>query len=142
MREISRRGMARLAAVFGGALAFWGRSASAAEGGDSQFTGEWLAGEQPCCILGAGRMLLALNDKGDVGSVLVTSPTSIRVIKSDGAWQVGLTAELRGSALVWISTTTGAPITTWTRPVRVETAPPPDERPKHNPRPPGGDRVR
>ncbi|MHB1561201.1 MAG: hypothetical protein ACYC61_27450 [Isosphaeraceae bacterium] len=89
MDGLTRRGTIKLAAIFGSALALWGRSTSAAEGGGSSFTGEWLAGEQPCCILGAGRMLLVVNEKGDIGSALVTGPMNLRVITSSRATAAG-----------------------------------------------------
>jgi hypothetical protein len=95
-------------------------STTKAEGSDSSFTGEWLAGDQPCYVDGSGETLFIINEKRAVCTARVTSRTSFRV--TDGLWGVGLTAELRSNGLAWLNNAGEVQIT-WTRPPQAMASP-------------------
>jgi hypothetical protein len=92
-----------------------GGLASAAERGkDSKLPGEWLYDgkeDQPCAIFQHGRILLLVNEEGELATARLTEARKFVVLKGDG-WEGGLVGELdeKGKAISWSNGTT------WKRP--------------------------
>ena len=112
--KLLRRDMLKAVAAAGGLLAL-GRVACAAEPDkDSKLPGEWLYDgkeDQPCAIFQQGRVLLLVNESGELATGRITEATKFVVLKGDG-WEEGLVGELveKGKAISWANGTT------WKRP--------------------------
>jgi hypothetical protein len=80
----------------------------------SKWAGEWLLegkADQPCAIFQHGRVLLLVNEKGDLATGRVTEATKLVVLKGNG-WDDGLVGEFadEGKTISWGNGTT------WKRP--------------------------
>jgi hypothetical protein len=99
-----RRDVLRATAVAGGVLLLGGAAPAQAERG-SRLAGEWLNEgkvDQPCAIFVQGRVLLVVNEKGDLGTGRVTEAGKFVILKGDG-WEEGLVGELAegGKVIAW-----------------------------------------
>ena len=112
--KLLRRDMVKAVAAAGGLLVL-GRVACAAEPDkDSKLPGEWLYDgkeDQPCAIFQQGRVLLLVNESGELATGRITEATKFVVLKGDG-WEEGLVGELveKGKAISWANGST------WKRP--------------------------
>jgi hypothetical protein len=69
-----------------------------------KWPGEWLMegnADQPCAIFQHGRVLLLVNENGDLATGRITEATKLVVLK--GSWQEGLVGELtdEGKTISW-----------------------------------------
>ena len=76
--------------------------------------GEWLyegKEDQPCAIFQQGRVLLLVNENGELATGRITEAKKFVVLKGDG-WEEGLVGEVveKGKAIRWANGTT------WKRP--------------------------
>jgi hypothetical protein len=112
--KLMRRDMVKAVAAAGGLLAL-GRVARAADPDkDSKLPGEWLyegKEDQPCAIFQQGRVLLLINENGELATGRITEAKKFFVLKGDG-WEEGLAGELaeNSKAISWANGTT------WKRP--------------------------
>jgi hypothetical protein len=70
----------------------------------SKWPGEWLfeaKGDQPCAIFQHGRVLLLVNEDGEMATGRITEATKLVVLK--GSWEEGLVGELvdEGKTISW-----------------------------------------
>ena len=95
IENLKRRDMLKTVAA-GGGLLLLGSAASAAEGErTSKLAGEWLNNgklDQPCAIFAQGRVLLLVNEKGDLAVGYITEATKFAVVK--GGWGAGVEGEI------------------------------------------------
>jgi hypothetical protein len=102
-KEFDRRGAAKAVAVAGGLLLLGG-SASADEPGEATtLRGEWFNGgkvNQPCAIFQQGRVLLLINENGDMASGQLTQANQVTVLKG---WKQQVVGRIReqGRVIAW-----------------------------------------
>jgi hypothetical protein len=113
--KLMRHDMMKAVAAAGGLLVL-GLLACAAplDEKNSKLSGEWLyegKKDEPCAIFQQGRVLLVVNENGDLATGRITAARRFIVLRGDG-WEEGLVGELvgQGKAISW---TNG---TTWKRP--------------------------
>ncbi|MBA4064652.1 MAG: hypothetical protein C0501_13250 [Isosphaera sp.] len=105
-KKLDRRGAAKAVAAVGGLFALGG-AASAAGGQPAAaaagWAGEWFHGgkvDQPCAIFQHGRVLLLVNERGDLASAVLTAEDKVSVQQG---WEQGYTGAIgdRGKTIVW-----------------------------------------
>ena len=109
-----RRDLVKAVAAAGGLLVLGGAARAAGPDQDSKLPGEWLyegRADQPCAILRQGRVLLLVNEDGELATGRTSGADKLVVLKGDG-WEEGLAGELaeQGKAIRWANGTT------WKRP--------------------------
>jgi hypothetical protein len=101
--NLDRRSAVTAAAAAGGLLLLGG-STSAAESDDpNPLTGEWFNGgklDQPCAIFQQGRILLLVNEKGDIATGQMTEANRFRVIRGWSEEEAGRVID-RGRVIAW-----------------------------------------
>jgi hypothetical protein len=112
--KLMRRDLVKAAAAAGGLLLLGSASLAAGSEDNSKLPGEWLyegRGEQPCAVFQQGRVLLFVNESGDLATGRMTEAKKFVVLKGDG-WEEGLVGDFidEGKTISW---TNG---TTWKRP--------------------------
>ena len=111
--KLKRRDVVKAVAAAGGLLALGGLAGAAEPGKKSKLPGEWLYDgkeDQPCAIFQQGRVLLLVNEEGELATGRITEGEKFVVLKGD--WEEGLVGELAkdGKAISWANGTT------WKRP--------------------------
>lgn len=98
-----RRDAVKTMAAAGGLLLLTG-SASADQPEDStSLTGEWFNGgklDQPCAVFQQGRVLILINEKGDLATGQFTEANQFTVLKGWGGESVGRVVD-RGRVIAW-----------------------------------------
>jgi len=112
--KFQRRDVVKAVAAAGGLLALGGLAGAAEPAKKINLSGEWLYDgkeDQPCAIFQQGRVLLLVNESGELATGRITEATKFVVLKGDG-WEEGLVGELveKGKAISWANGTT------WKRP--------------------------
>ena len=101
--DLNRRDAVKAVAAAGGLLLLSG-SAPADEPDDRDaLAGEWLNGgkpDQPCAVFQQGRVLLLINENGDIAAGQMTGPRDLAVLKG---WEGGLVGRVveRGQVIAW-----------------------------------------
>ena len=111
--KLMRRDMVKTMAAAGGLLVLGNVACAAEPDKDSKLPGEWLyegKEDQPCAIFQQGRVLLLVNENGELATGRITEAERFVVLKGD--WEEGLVGELAkdGKAISWANGTT------WKRP--------------------------
>ena len=111
--KLKRRDVVKAVAAAGGLLALGGLAGAAEPDKKIMLPGEWLYDgkeDQPCAIFQQGRVLLLVNEEGDLATARITEAAKFVVLKGD--WEEGLVGELAkdGKAIGWANGTT------WKRP--------------------------
>ena len=111
--KLKRRDVVKAVAAAGGLLALGGLAGAAEPDKKISWPGEWLyegKEDQPCAIFQQGRVLLLVNEEGELATGRITEARKLVVLKGD--WEVGLVGELAkdGKAISWLNGTT------WKRP--------------------------
>jgi hypothetical protein len=101
-------------AAAGGLLALAGLAGAAEPDKNTKLPGEWLYDgkeDQPCAIFQQGRVLLLVNEKGELATGRITEAEKFVALKGDG-WEESLVGELAkdGKAISWANGTS------WKRP--------------------------
>jgi hypothetical protein len=112
--KLMRRDVVKAMAAAGGLLALGGLAGAAEPDEKSKLPDEWLYDgkeDQPCAIFQQGRVLLLVNESGELATGRITEATKFVVLKGDG-WEEGLVGELveKGKAINWANGTN------WKRP--------------------------
>jgi hypothetical protein len=115
--KLRRRDLVKTLAAAGGLLAL-GNVASADEPDEtSKLAGEWLYYDgnknQPCAIFQHGRILLAVNDEGEMATARLTEARKFILLRVYGGWgEERLVGKLdkKGKTISWSNGTT------WKRP--------------------------
>jgi hypothetical protein len=115
--KLLRRDLVKTVAAAGGLLAL-GNVASADEPDKtSKLAGEWLYhddnGNQPCAIFQHGRILLVVNEEGEMATARLTEARKFVVLRGYGGWgEEGLVGKLdkKGKTISWSNGST------WKRP--------------------------
>jgi hypothetical protein len=108
-----RRTLLKTVSAAGGLLLLGGSAAGAEPERASRLAGEWLKDgklDQPCAIFVQGRVLLLVNERGDLAVGFMTEADKFSVVK--GAWGEGVEGAL-GDRQRTISWKAGG---TWKRP--------------------------
>ncbi|HVS35424.1 MAG TPA: twin-arginine translocation signal domain-containing protein [Gemmataceae bacterium] len=104
MHEDLNRRHAVKAVAAAGSLLLLGGPAPADEPDDRDaLTGEWFNGgklDQPCAVFQQGRVLLLINENGDIASGQMTGANEVTVLKGWEGGLVGRVAE-RGRVIAW-----------------------------------------
>jgi hypothetical protein len=94
--KLRRRDVLKTVSAAAGGLLLLGGAASAAEPERSKkLAGGWLNNgklDQPCAIFAEGRVLLLVNEKGDLAVGYITGANKFAVVK--GGWGAGVEGEL------------------------------------------------
>src|SRR5215831_4421353 len=105
--KLRRRDLVKTLAAAGGVLALC-RVASAAEPDKaSKLPGEWLYDgkeDQPCAIFQHGRILLLVNEEGELATARLTEARKFVVLRGYGGWgEEGLVGKLdkKGKTISW-----------------------------------------
>ena len=111
--KLKRRDVVKAVVAAGGLLALSGLAGAAEPDKKISWPGEWLyEGKegQPCAIFQQGRVLLLVNEEGELATGRITEARKLVVLKGD--WEEGLLGELAkdGKAIRWANGTT------WKRP--------------------------
>jgi hypothetical protein len=112
--KLKRRELVKAVAAAGGLLALGGLAGAAEPDKKVTLPGEWLYDgkeDQPCAIFQQGRVLLLVNENGELATGRITEAEKFVVLKGDG-WEEGLVGEVakEGKAISWANGTT------WKRP--------------------------
>jgi hypothetical protein len=112
--KFKRRDVVKAVAAAAGLLALSGLAGAAEPDKKINLPGEWLYDgkeDQPCAIFQQGRVLLLVNEEGELATGRITEAGKFVVLKGDG-WEEGLVGELGkdGKAINWANGTT------WKRP--------------------------
>ena len=112
--NLKRRDVVKAVAAAGGLLALGGLAGAAEPDKKSNWPGEWLYDgkkDQPCAIFQQGRVLLLVNEDGELATGRITEAAKFVVLKREG-WEEGLVGEVAkdGKAINWANGTT------WKRP--------------------------
>jgi hypothetical protein len=112
--NLTRREVMKSVAAAGGLLVLGSVVRAAEPDKDSRLPGEWLYDgkeDQPCAIFQQGRILLLVNQDGELATGRITKAKKFVVLKGDG-WEEGLVGELveKGKAIKWANGST------WKRP--------------------------
>jgi hypothetical protein len=110
--KLKRRDVVRAVAAAGGLLALGGLAGAAEPDKKISLPGEWLYDgkqDQPCAIFQQGRVLLLVNEEGELATGRLAEAEKIVVQKG---WEEGLVGEVAkdGKAINWSNGTT------WKRP--------------------------
>jgi hypothetical protein len=111
--KLKRRDVVKAVAAAGGLLALGGLAGAAEPDKKIKLPGEWLYDgkeDQPCAIFQHGRVLLLVNEDGELATGRITEAKKFVILKGD--WEEGLVGELveKGKAISWGNGTT------WKRP--------------------------
>jgi hypothetical protein len=101
--ELDRRDAAKAVVAAGGLLLLGGAAAADDREETTTLTGEWFNGgklDQPCAIFQQGRVLILVNEKGDIASGQMTEANEFTVRKGWGDEVVGRVSE-RGKVIAW-----------------------------------------
>ena len=112
--KLRRRDVMKAVGAAGGLLALGGLADAAEPDKQIKLSGEWLYDgkeDQPCAIFQQGRVLLLVNENGELATGRITEAEKFFVLKGDG-WEEGLVGELNkdGKGISWANGTT------WKRP--------------------------
>jgi hypothetical protein len=113
-KPLERREAIKKAVVASGLLMLTGAASGASkaksEKGEPVIEGEWLFGTKPCAIFQQGRMLLLVNERGDLGTGRINGTKTISVF-GGSTWQPGLLGQIldNGRSISWQNDNT------WTR---------------------------
>jgi hypothetical protein len=105
-KQLDRRGFVKATGAVGGLLVLGnGVTTAAAEGDTHKLAGEWLmAGNNdlPCAIFQQGRVLLIVNENGDLATGRVTGRNKLVALKGTG-WEPDLEGVLSqdGKTINW-----------------------------------------
>jgi hypothetical protein len=87
IEKLPRRSMVKAAAAAGGLLLLGGVAGAADADKGSPWPGEWLYDgkeDQPCAIFRQGRVLLLVNENGELATGRITEAKKLVVLKGDG----------------------------------------------------------
>src|SRR5262249_30746229 len=103
--KLKRRDVVKAVAAVGSLPALGGFAGAAEPDKENKLLGEWLYDgkeDQPCAIFQQGRVLLLVNEDGELATGRITEATKLVVRKSD-SWEEGLVGELaqEGKAISW-----------------------------------------
>ena len=112
--KLKRRDVLKAVVAAGALLALGGLAGAAERDKRIKLPGEWLYDgkeDQPCAIFQQGRVLLLVNENGELATGRITEAEKFAVLKGDD-WEEGLVGELGqdGKAISWANGTT------WKRP--------------------------
>jgi hypothetical protein len=84
-----------------------GASKTKSEKVDVSLGGEWVIGDKPCAIFQQGRMLLLVNEKGELGSAKINGGKTIQIF-GGSTWKPGLLGQIteKGKVIVWANDVT------------------------------------
>jgi hypothetical protein len=104
-KGLDRRDAAKTVAAAGGLLLLTGLGSAARADEAGTLSGEWFNSgklDQPCAIFQQGRVLLLINEKGDVAVAHLTEASGFTVIKG---WEEGVAGRIdeRGKVIAWKS---------------------------------------
>ncbi len=108
--KVNRRGAVQSAAAAGGLLLFGGATAAQqpeAERNRDSLAGEWFNNgklDQPCAIFQAGRVLILVNEKGDIASGRMTEANEFRIVQGWGGGDLSGRVGERGKVILWKGT--------------------------------------
>jgi hypothetical protein len=110
--KLRRRDLVKTVAAGGGLLMLGSLASAAKPDKTSKLPGEWLYDgkeDQPCAIFQHGRILLLVNEEGELATARLSEAKKFVVLKG---WEEGLVGELddKGKAIAWSNGTT------WKRP--------------------------
>jgi hypothetical protein len=113
--KLRRRDLVKTVAAAGGLLVLGSAVSAAGPDKTSKWPGEWLYDgkeDQPCAIFQHGRILLLVNEEGELATARLTEAKKLVVLKGYGWGEEGLTGELdnKGKAIAWSNGTN------WKRP--------------------------
>jgi hypothetical protein len=101
--ELERRDAVKAVAAVGGLLLLGGSTSAAEPEETNPLTGEWFNGgklDQPCAIIQQGRVLILINEKGDIATGQMTEANQFRVLRGWGEEVVGRILD-RGRLIAW-----------------------------------------
>jgi hypothetical protein len=101
--SLDRRDAVKTVAAAGGLLLLSGLASADEPDEATALTGEWFNGgkfDQPCAIFQQGRVLLLINEKGDIASARMTDANQFTVLKGWDGEVVGRIVE-RGKVIAW-----------------------------------------
>lgn len=101
--KLDRRGVAKTVAAAGGLLLLSSVASAEEPNENAPLAGEWFNGgklNQPCAIFQHGRVLLLINEKGDIASGQMTEANQFAVLKGWDGGVVGRVGE-RGKVILW-----------------------------------------
>ena len=117
--KLKRREVVRAVAAAGGLLVLGGAASAAEPDRPSKLAGEWLnegKEDQPCAIFQQGRILLLVNEEGQLATARMTEGRKFVTVKgllvNGEGWEEGLVGELAedGKTISWANGST------WKRP--------------------------
>jgi hypothetical protein len=102
-RKPDRRAAAKAVAAAGGLLVLGGLAPAAEPEEATALAGEWFNGgklDQPCAIFQQGRVLVLINEKGDIAVAQLTEANKFTVVKG---WEEGVVGRIdeRGKVIAW-----------------------------------------
>jgi hypothetical protein len=101
--KLNRREAAKAVAAAGGLLMLGGFASADRREEPRTLSGEWLNGgklDEPCAIFQHGRMLILINENGDIASGRMTGINKFTVLKGWDDGVVGKVVE-RGKEIAW-----------------------------------------
>ncbi len=101
--ELARRDAVKAVAATGGLFLLSGLASARERDEPGGLSGEWFNGgklDQPCAILQMGRVLLLINEKGDLATGQMTEANQFTVLKGWGGSVVGRIVD-RGKVIAW-----------------------------------------
>jgi hypothetical protein len=101
--ELNRRDAVKAVAATGGLLLLTGSAPADEPDERDALTGQWFNGgklDQPCAIFQQGRVLLLINENGDIASGVMTQANEFTIQKG---WDGGLVGRIveRGTVIAW-----------------------------------------
>jgi hypothetical protein len=117
--KLGRRDAVRAVAAAGGLLVLGGAARTAMLDQKSKVAGEWLNEgnqDQPCAIFQEGRILLLVNEEGQLATARMTEQSKFVTVKgllvNGEGWEEGIVGEIAdgGKAITWANGST------WKRP--------------------------
>jgi hypothetical protein len=100
---LDRRSAVKAVAATGGLLLLSGLASADESERRNTLTGEWLNGgnaDQPCAIIQHGRVLLLINENGDIATGQLTKDNQFSILKG---WEGEVVGRVlgRGKAIAW-----------------------------------------
>jgi hypothetical protein len=114
--KLQRRDLVKRVAAAGGLLVLGNVASAAKPDKTSKLPGEWLYDgkeDQPCAIFQHGRILLLVNEEGELATARLTEARKFVVLRGYGGWgEEGLvgTLDKQGKTISWSNGST------WKRP--------------------------